>query len=79
MGFKKREVKGTIRTAVLKQLKNGDRLSKRELLAELRDKPKLAVSQRKLSLTLGHLLDEGRIVQEGQRATARFRRAGDGL
>lgn len=77
MGFKKRDVKGTLRTAVLKALKDGDSLTRRELLAELRDKPKLSVSQRRLSQALGRLLDEGRIVQEGQRATARFRRAGD--
>jgi hypothetical protein len=74
MGLKKRAFDGTLRTAILEQL-DGGRLSRGELLARLRQQPRLAVSNDKLAGALGKLLDRGKIVMEGQRAAARFRRA----
>jgi hypothetical protein len=74
MGLKKRAFGGPLRTAILGELDSGQ-LSRRELLVRLREQPRLAVSNDKLSEALARLLDRGKIVMEGQRAAARFRRA----
>jgi hypothetical protein len=75
MGFKARDVSRTLRTAVLRTLPPGARRSKKQLLSELRASPRISISVRKLKLALSHLIDEGRVVVEGERARARFRRA----
>lgn len=74
MGFKKRD--GMLQSAVLTALPTGLRLSKKDLLKQLRgngiaDK----VSVAKLSDVLGELIKDGRVIHEGARRRARFRRA----
>jgi hypothetical protein len=75
MGFKKREFTGKIKTAVVKVLKAEGPLSRRELLGRLRETPEVGVSGQNLTSSLGRLLKDGKVIMEGQRAKARFRRA----
>jgi hypothetical protein len=75
MGFKQRDVSRKLRLAVLQALPPGRLLSNTELLSTLRDAPGVKVSVRKIKLALSRLIDEGRIIMEGARARARFRRA----
>ena len=77
MGFKsaKRTFTGTLKASILAALRGAEGLSKQELLARLRAKPELKASVSKLTASLGQLLDTGKIVQVGKRATARFKRA----
>jgi len=75
MGFKKRET-GKFRTAVLTALPKGRRLSKKDLLTELRQNGAAdKVSASKLSRALEDLIKDGRVILEGARKSARFRRA----
>jgi len=76
MGLKRRsgDFTGTLKTAILRALKPGQKLGKRELLGVLRGDPKLSVSVRRVSLVLSKLIGEGRVVMEGARANATFRR-----
>lgn len=74
MGFKKRD--GKLHSAVLSALPDGLRLSKKDLLKHLRSNgvsDKVSVSR--LSGVLGELIKDGRVVHEGARKGARFRRA----
>ena len=77
MSFKsaKRCSIGTNKAAILGALRGTDGLSKRQLWASVRDRPELPASVAKLTASLGQLLDAGKIVQVGKRASARFRRA----
>lgn len=77
MGLKRRSgsFTGTLKVAALRVLKPGEKLSKQELIGRLRQVPNMGVSTKRVGLVIGKLLDEGRMVMEGQRANARFRRA----
>jgi hypothetical protein len=75
MGFKTRDASRALRAGVLKLLPPGARRSKDELLVALRALPRPSASIRKLKFALAHLIDEGRVVLDGSRAGARFRRA----
>jgi hypothetical protein len=76
MGFKKanRRFTGVLESAVVRAIGRG-RLTKDELLAKVRASPKHGASVAKLTESLRKLLAAGTLVQVGQRARARFRRA----
>jgi hypothetical protein len=73
MGLKKRKFGGSTKKTILRALTKGP-LSKRELLERLRD-ARLGVSVARLQRGLAKLISQGRVIQEGARADARFRRA----
>ena len=77
MGLKRRSgsFTGTLKVAALRAVEPGEKLSKKELTARLRQVPNVGVTTKRVGLVIGKLLDEGRMVMEGQRANARFRRA----
>ncbi len=75
MGFKTRDAKRTLRRAVLELLQPSVRLSQRQILSALRKLPKTPVSVSALQDALARLIEDGRVVMEGSRARARFRRA----
>lgn len=76
MGLKRRSgnFTGTLRVAVLRALKPGEKLSKKELLARLRQAPNLKVSIKRLTASLSKLLSKDRVVMDGTRAKAKFHR-----
>ncbi len=76
MGMKagRRTFTGTLKAAVLKALGRG-RLTKKQLLAKVRAVPTAKASVSKLTSSLRALVAEGKIVQVGKRAKARFKRA----
>lgn len=76
MGFKRRSgnFTGTLKVAILRALRPGHKLSKKQLLAHLRDVPNLTTSVRRVSASLSKLIDDGRVVMDGSRARAMFRR-----
>jgi len=73
MGLKARRFTGTVKSAILKELKGGRAMSKHDLLVALRTQPKLSVSVTKVQGALTGLLDDGAIEKVGARAQARFR------
>jgi hypothetical protein len=74
MGFKKRD--GKLHTAVLTALPVGLRLSKKDLLDSLRSIGGVdLVSDSRLTIALADLIDDGRVILDGARKSARFRRA----
>lgn len=73
MGLKKRKFGGSTKKTVLRALTK-EPLSIRELLERLRA-AELGVSRARLQRALGRLIKQGRVIQEGTRADARFRRA----
>jgi len=78
MGLKrgKRKFTGTLKAAVLGAVHGTEGLTRRQLLAGVRAKPELKASVAKLTTSLRQLIDGGKLVQVGKRATARFKRAG---
>lgn len=76
MGIKagKRKFTGTLKAAVLKALGRGS-MTKKQLLAKVREVPSAKASVSKLTASLRTLIGQGKIVQVGKRARARFKRA----
>ena len=76
MGMKagSRRFTGTLKAAVLKALSRGS-LTKKQLLAKVREVPSAKASVSKLTVSLRTLIADGKVVQVGKRATARFKRA----
>lgn len=77
MGLKKREFTGTVKSAVVAVLQQTGGMTKRELLEALRRRRDLTISVKRVSDAIGALLKRGQVVQEGSRAGAKFRVAGD--
>lgn len=76
MGLKRRggNFTGTLRAAILRALPPGEALGKKQLLAKLRKVPTIKASNRRLTDGLAKLIEQGRVVMEGARARAKFRR-----
>jgi len=73
MGLKKRKFGVSTKKTVLRALTR-EPLSKRELVERMRQAG-LGVSVARLQRALARLITQGRVIQEGSRADARFRRA----
>lgn len=76
MGMKagRRRFTGTLKAAVLRALARGG-LTKRQLLAKVRAVPTAGATVTKLTASLRTLIADGKVVQVGKRARARFERA----
>ena len=76
MGIKagRRKFTGTLKAAVLKAL-GRSRLTKKQLLTKVRAAPRAGATVTKLTASLRGLIADGKVVQVGKRARARFKRA----
>lgn len=75
MGFKARKKKDKqLRRAVLSALEEAP-LSRKQLLGALRSDVEVTASKRTLSVALERLIRKGKVVLEGARGNAQFRRS----
>jgi hypothetical protein len=74
MGFKARKpaIKDPIQASIVSTLKAKAPMSKRQIVAELRQKPAIDSSVRGVVSGLGELITAGALQQTGSRAKARF-------